>query len=89
MKTALMILCLALLTACTPKTVYVDRYVERPPAVIPDAPTFFPVQWISFDAARTERETYYCVDEAGAKSLLKNFLIVTEYAESLRTIVRQ
>jgi len=64
---AVAILCLMSLTACTPPASQIVRteYVRRQTPPKPEAPDYFPVQWGG-------EKGRYCVDEEGAKNMLKN-----------------
>jgi len=72
------------LMACSAPIQQVVRteYVYQQVPDIPKEPNYFVVHWQKLDPG------LYCVDEKGAKGLLKNFELIKENAQEMRTILQ-
>lgn len=74
-------------TACS-EVVYRDRYVERTLPPIPAEPMLYEVEWHMGQrfAVANENERWYCVNELGAKSLIKDIYLMQTHIQELRDV---
>jgi len=70
------------LTACSARTAVKTAYIPASVPELPPEPAYYEVLWRA-----SATPGWYCLDEAGAKNLLKNHAIMQGYQAELRQIL--